>query len=159
MAYDNRLGPPAREIYFDRPVRTSWPGTHSIPQNRRLDDRDVRNVLENLRTGIPDWQRDDARQVIQMMRTSPRSFQQDHCQRMISQLARNVENRYCRPDHGWQAHHHNQTMYRFPPYRQAEFREMAQMARDNERSARRALNVGLGIAALGSLAAIIREVA
>lgn len=126
------------------------------PPTHRLDAQDVRNVMDNLRLGtIPDWQRDDARAVLRMMNQGPRTFQRDHCQRMISNLAMRVENRYCRPDRGWQAIHHGG--FNGPRFRRAELSELAAYARDNERSQRRAMNTGLAVMGVGLLASIIKN--
>ena len=159
MAHNYRVGPGdfASDVNFRRQLAAAgWRGTYQLPPERRLDNRDVAAFVQNLRQGsIPDWQRDDARQIVQMMQSSPRTFSQDHSMRMISQLARNVENGYSRPAQGWQARHYG-TFDHCPPYRRAELRELAQLARDNEHSQRRAMNVGLGLMALGGLAHVLK---
>ncbi len=161
MAYGNRFGTNLSQPDYSVSLRRSLNTNNHLavfrrPATHRLDAQDVRNVMHNLRRGtIPDWQRDDARAVLRMMKQSPRTFRQDHCQRMVANLAMRVENRYCRPDRGWQANHH--AHFNGPRFRRAELSELMNYARDNERSQRRAMNTGLAVMGVGLLASILKN--
>ena len=159
MVFDNRIGNRmfAEDVALQRALYRAQ--GQRLPPHLRLDSRDYANILRGVGTGrVDDWQRNDAREIIAAMRASPRTFSQDRCQRSLHRLCMGVENRYCRPDHGWQAHHRGRPFIG-AARREAEYREMVNWARDNERSQRRALNTSMGIMAIGGLIKAMSDLA